>query len=401
MAATIVAGLGTECTKLVRSVASVSGHCASHFTCSLPLSGKQTKVSLSSSKNRPLCDPTLSCRFSQIMGGVGQDAFFKTSCRILREGPSRCLPPVRAIVEASPAATSGQLVSAFTLLQGLREEMEDELVIKKDAPAGFTYAAIFDGHAGHSSARFLKEELYKEILAALDDGPGLEAAESVAWQSVLERAFQQTDDRLLSRLQELDHPEGDSGSTAAAAFVRHDRVIVAHLGDSRVVLCRGGEAEDLTIDHRPLGESDMARAEIKRVQDAGGWVTKGRLCGQLAISRAFGDLQLKTERPQFMTAGFKKGRWTKRFMDKIKTVEPWVSVVPGVNHVALGDDAEFILLASDGLWDSVTSSEAVRFVRTQLAEHGDAQKACDALAEFAIKERDGEDNVSLVYLQLR
>lgn len=41
------------------------------------------------------------------------------------------------------------------------------------------------------------------------------------------------------------------------------------------------------------------KAEIERVKSAGGWVEDGRVCGLLAVSRAFGDWELKQEGLQF------------------------------------------------------------------------------------------------------
>lgn len=38
------------------------------------------------------------------------------------------------------------------------------------------------------------------------------------------------------------------------------------------VLSRNGKAEDLTSDHRPFGRDKRSFAEIKRIQEAGGWV---------------------------------------------------------------------------------------------------------------------------------
>ncbi|KNA07148.1 hypothetical protein SOVF_174530, partial [Spinacia oleracea] len=44
----------------------------------------------------------------------------------------------------------------FTKLQGARDEMEDEAVIvHPDTLCGFSFAAVFDGHGGSSSVKFL------------------------------------------------------------------------------------------------------------------------------------------------------------------------------------------------------------------------------------------------------
>lgn len=44
---------------------------------------------------------------------------------------------------------------------------------------------------------------------------------------------------------------------------------------------------------RVVGESRTAEAEIERVKSVGGWVSDGRVCDVLAVSRAFGDTQFK------------------------------------------------------------------------------------------------------------
>lgn len=41
-------------------------------------------------------------------------------------------------------------------LQGLREEMEDGAVIQSDGLDGFSFAAVFDGHGGVSTVKFLR-----------------------------------------------------------------------------------------------------------------------------------------------------------------------------------------------------------------------------------------------------
>lgn len=70
---------------------------------------------------------------------------------------------------------------------------------------------------------------------------------------------------------------------------------MANVGDSRAVLCRNGTALDLTTEHRVYGPGAAVRSEVERVIAAGGWVNDGRVCDVLAVSRAFGDSDLKGE----------------------------------------------------------------------------------------------------------
>ena len=76
------------------------------------------------------------------------------------------------------------------------------------------------------------------------------------------------------------------------ALVQDEALTVAHVGDSRGVLCRAnGETHAITQDHKPELE-----AEKKRIEALGGFVSYigcWRAMGILAMSRAIGDLFLK------------------------------------------------------------------------------------------------------------
>ncbi len=82
----------------------------------------------------------------------------------------------------------------------------------------------------------------------------------------------------------LFQPGEDSGCTAVVAVVRGNELVVANAGDSRCVLCRDGQAVDLSIDHKPEDPEEQAR-----ISKAGGRVTMdGRVNGGLNLSRAIG-----------------------------------------------------------------------------------------------------------------
>ncbi|VFQ66068.1 unnamed protein product [Cuscuta campestris] len=84
---------------------------------------------------------------------------------------------------------------------------------------------------------------------------------------------------------------------------------------------------------------------------------------------------------------------------RVKFHSHLLTALPDVSQITLGSDAEFVLLASDGLWDYINSFEAVNFVRKQLREHGDVQRACEALARNAL-DRRSQDNISIIIADL-
>eukprot|EP00271_Cylindrocystis_brebissonii_P022210 TRINITY_DN8443_c0_g1_i1.p1 TRINITY_DN8443_c0_g1~~TRINITY_DN8443_c0_g1_i1.p1 ORF type:complete len:721 (+),score=128.62 TRINITY_DN8443_c0_g1_i1:344-2506(+) len=128
------------------------------------------------------------------------------------------------------------------------------------------------------------------------------------------------------------------GSTSVVAVVGAKSIIVANAGDSRAVLSRGGKAVPLSIDHKPEREDEM-----KRVEAAGGRVifwNGFRVLGVLAMSRAIGDRYLK----------------------------PYVISEPELTFTDRTDEDECIIMASDGLWDVVTSEVACEVARRCLAD---------------------------------
>ena len=111
-----------------------------------------------------------------------------------------------------------------------------------------------------------------------------EDATSELMRRILKTAYLRTDKEFIS-----PKSAPQSGSTAATVILMGRRLFVANVGDSRVVLCRGGgQCVELTSDHKPSRPDEAAR-----VQAAGGFVLHKRVMGELAITRAFGDKSFK------------------------------------------------------------------------------------------------------------
>uniref|UniRef100_A0A9I9DJD3 protein-serine/threonine phosphatase n=1 Tax=Cucumis melo TaxID=3656 RepID=A0A9I9DJD3_CUCME len=279
----------------------------------------------------------------------------KTTKLTLRK-KARCCSAIAIDAPSSLTGAAG-IRWGSTTLQGLREEMEDDAVVWSDGFNDFLFAAVFDGHGGYSSVKFLREELYKDCVAALQGGLLLNGGDFEVIKAALEKAFDDTDKRLLLLL-EAAGEEDESGATATVAFIRNDVLFISHLDSSKgegvlpTVLSRSGGAQVLTSSHRPYGNNSTSLQEIRRIREAGGWFN--------------GDL---------------------------------VTASPEIFQVTLGSNAEFVLMASDGLWDYMNSSDAVGFVRNELRQHGDVQLACEALAQAAL-DKGSQDNISIIMADL-
>ncbi len=77
-----------------------------------------------------------------------------------------------------------------------------------------------------------------------------------------------------------------SGSTATTVLITPTHIIFGNCGDSRGLLSREDKVFFATLDHKPSNPE-----ESTRIRGAGGFVEAGRVCGNLAVSRALGDFQ--------------------------------------------------------------------------------------------------------------
>jgi len=207
---------------------------------------------------------------------------------------------------------------------------------------------VFDGHGGSHVSLFCQQWMPMKIASGPPNDP----------VRALTTAFLQLDDMLRdpAHARELAELSGKwelgnkrlsaihTGSTACVCCVTPNTIVCANAGDSRAVLCRAGEAIDLSLDHKP-----GLPQERERIQRAGGWIDEEeqRVCGDLALSRAVGDLIFK-QNPD------------------LPAVEQMVTVLPDVQTVPRVPEDEFLLVACDGLWDAVSSQGAVDFIRARL-----------------------------------
>jgi len=166
----------------------------------------------------------------------------------------------------------------------------------------------------------------------------------------------------------------ECGSTSVTCFIHGSPLAVTTgwAGDSRAVLCRGGKAVDLSDDHKPED-----KIELDRIQAAGSTVTaEGRVDGNLNLSRALGDFMHKQNK-------------------SIPAEKQAITAHPDTRTVALGDKDEFIVVACDGIWNSMSSQECVDFVRERLSKkYEKLSDVCGELLDACMEadpDREGHD----------
>ncbi|CAD7697979.1 unnamed protein product [Ostreobium quekettii] len=297
--------------------------------------------------------------------------------------------------------------------QGPRGTMEDEAVVFPNGKCGFMYAMVLDGHDGLPAVQWLADHMFDIFSGVIDDETfrGSCSLDQVDGQTglccpvdltpLLMKSFEAADRDLLKFLKkEGGVRAAKSGSTATIALVKPDRILVANVGDSRAVLCRNGQAFDLTTEHRVYGYGAAVQPEIDRVNAAGGWVNDGRVCDVLAVSRAFGDWEFKGEGlPHGLAESVGEGFITKEFADSVHFTGDPIVATPDVTELPLGDIDEFVIVATDGLWDVMPSADAIRYTRKQIDKGESSQAIAEGLVELAIK-RYTTDNVAAVVIDL-
>lgn len=243
--------------------------------------------------------------------------------------------------------------------QGRRLSMEDTYIARTNqknydlSRAGqqrlpFTYClfGIFDGHGGSAAAQLAATYFEKNF--------SLPLRLPTSSKKYFETIFEQTNKSIL--------PSTTSGTTAVIAYIAHDEKIqdtlyIAWTGDSRAVLGRPNNTLLYeTKDHKPDDSEERKLIEAK----PGCFVTPktkpspARVNGVLGISRALGD----------------------RDLNKCISAEPAIVSVPlDPRHHRL------LILACDGIWDVLTSQQALTLVGKYLEE----QKAIlHTVAERAI-----------------
>ena len=231
--------------------------------------------------------------------------------------------------------------------------------------------SLFDGHGGESVSRYLQANF-----------PSVFKAKLYETKNEVIKALNNSFITIDKDIQKLDLVH--VGSTGCVVYIRNEGrgkvFYTANIGDTRCSLISPTTTERITYDHRADDE-----AEIKRITMNGGMIVNKRVMGQLMLTRAFGDFELKP-------FGVKSEPFIAR-----KEIDP-------------EQENQFLIIASDGVWDVLEEAE-IQGMICQLAnyeknprEKNDINKSISSvLCEIIIKNalsRGAWDNLSVFAVKL-
>ncbi|KAM6970347.1 protein phosphatase 1A-like [Aplochiton taeniatus] len=263
------------------------------------------------------------------------------------------------------------LTYALGCMQGWRASMEDfhNCVPQLGGQMpDWSFFAVFDGHAGSCVAQYASQHLLSQILSTGAIGP--EDNPDKVRVGVSE-AFLQTDKNLLATARREGWERG--GTTVVGTLISPRYIYFANCGDSRAMLCRGGQVCFSTEDHKPYSP-----LERERIESAGGSVSLQRINGSLAVSRALGDFSYKGTENRPAT-------------------QQMVSPEPEVCVVERSPADEFLVLACDGVWDTMSNEELCAFIHSRLMVCSDLREVCAQVIDLCLY-KGSLDNISIILL---
>ncbi|TGZ83652.1 protein serine/threonine phosphatase 2C [Ascodesmis nigricans] len=259
-----------------------------------------------------------------------------------------------------------------------------------DDPTDWMFWGVFDGHSGWTTSAKLRQVLigfvarelnatYKDALVtkSLPTPEKIDAAIKSGFLKLDHEIVHGSVEKVLKTSSKVVAAEtlapALSGSCALLAFYesRSQQLRVAVTGDSRAVLGRRNPtsgkwvATPLSVDQTGSSPSEEARLRAEHPNEQY-VVHNGRVLGGLEPTRAFGDAWYKWT--QEVQMKLKMDYFGRTPNPRLKT-PPYVTAEPVVTTTKIEpENGDFVVMATDGLWEMLTNEEVVGLVGKWIEE---------------------------------
>lgn len=288
------------------------------------------------------------------------------------------------------AGENDKAVFGSSEMQGWRLSMEDSKIINLCFDDSAMLFGVFDGHGGCEVAQFVARHFSFHLM-------NNDYYKNKEIEQALISTFLRMDDLMKSEdsIKELmrisrglppNYPikkpvlNQTVGCTALISLIRDSELYVANAGDCRCVLSRGGQALDLSQDHKPTLKNEKAR-----IVNAGGNVVEGRINRGLNLSRAIGDFSYKSNA-------------------KLSPNQQMVIAEPEICKILLQQNDQFLIMACDGVWERLKSQDCVDFVNKKI-DQLPLSKIAEEILEYCLAPSAingvGCDNMTIIIVRFK
>ncbi|CAH1421634.1 unnamed protein product [Lactuca virosa] len=276
------------------------------------------------------------------------------------------------------------VVQANMLLEDQSQIESGPLSFHDSGPYG-TFVGVYDGHGGPETSRYVNDNLFHNLKRITSEHNSISV-------DVIRKAFQSTEEGFLSIVakQWAVKPQLASvGTCCLIGVICNGTLFIANVGDSRAVLGRTVKATgeviaiQLSVEHNASIESIRQELHTLHPDDPQIVVLKHnvwRVKGLIQISRSIGDVYLKK-------AEFNREPLYAKFRLRDPIKKPILSSDPSISVHEIQPFDQFLIFASDGLWEQLTNQEAVDIVQKH-PHNGSAKRLLKAALHEAAKKRE-------------
>ena len=250
----------------------------------------------------------------------------------------------------------------------------------------FNIFSVMDGHGvnGHLVSRFVTKYFTSFFKNNKKMNQYINDEDTICYRlkkneyDILKRAFRHAE-RDIGKNSDID--ANFSGTTCVMVFQIGEKLICANVGDSRAIIVKGTNDNDLNIKPLSIDQKPDDPEESKRIVENGGEISqyeedgeksgpfrvwkKGEVYPGIAMSRSIGDLIAST-----------------------------LGVIPEPKFIEdkVDKDTKFIVIASDGVWEFL-DNKAVTNIVMPFYNKNDPDGACKALIKESTEWWNKEDIV--------
>lgn len=276
------------------------------------------------------------------------------------------------------------VVQANNLLEDQSQIESGSLSFLDSGPYG-TFFGVYDGHGGPETSRFINDHLFQNLKMFATEQQSMSV-------EVIRKAYQATEEgffSLVTKQWPMKPQIAAVGSCCLVGVICGGTLYIANLGDSRAVLGRAVKATgevlaiQLSSEHNVCIESVRQEMHSLHPDDSQIVVLKHnvwRVKGLIQVSRSIGDVYLKK-------AEFNREPLYAKFRLREPFRKPILSSDPSISVHELQPHDQFVIFASDGLWEHLTNQDAVDMVQNH-PRNGIARRLVKTALQEAAKKRE-------------